>query len=245
MGGIMGRFWIFLLLLIAIVGGGSYYFLSHINGIVKASIEDYGSAATKTSVKVGSVSLGVFQGKGVIAGLEVGNPEGFATARALSFDNITVKIDPSSLLGSGPILVHEISVEKPSVTYEARGILSNLGTIQKNVSDYASAVGGASKGKGRKLVIENLYLRGGTISINHSALGGEALSAELPLIHLKNIGKGGGGANAAAVTTQVLGAILSAATKAAAAKLVAKLGPLGEIEKLGIPNPLKDLLGGD
>jgi hypothetical protein len=242
-GDVVGRFGFILLVLIAIVGGGGYYFLSHLNGIAKHEIEAYGGAATKTSVTVESVNLGVFQGQGVLHHLKVANPEGFSALGAFSFDNVSVKIDSKSVLGSGPILIHEIIVEKPRVTYEGHGILSNLGTIQKNVRDFASAMGGSSKSKGRKLIIENLYLRDGSIEINHSALGAEALSADLPVIHLTNIGKGGG-ANAATVTTQVLNAILNAAVKASVAKLVTRLGPMGEIEKLGIPNPLGGLLGG-
>lgn len=240
----MGRFGLVLVVLLAVVIGGGYVFLSHLDGIAKHAIEENGSAATKTAVTLESVNLGVFQGRGAIHNLKVANPEGFSPLGAFSFGNVSVKIDPQSVIGRGPILIHEIVVEQPSISYEGQGILSNLGTIQKNVRDYANAMGGGgSKGGGRKLVIENLYLRGGRISISHSQLGAEALSADLPEIHLTNIGKGGG-TSPAAVTTQVLNAILASAMKIAVGKLVARLGPMGEIEKLGgLADPLKDLLG--
>ncbi|MFO1187456.1 MAG: hypothetical protein U1E87_08420 [Alphaproteobacteria bacterium] len=240
----MGRFGLVLLVLVAVAVGGGYLFLSRLDGIAKRAIEENGSAATKTAVTVGSVSLGVFQGKGAVNELKVANPEGFSALGALTFDNVSVTIDAQSVLGSGPILIHEVVVDKPSIAYEGQGVLSNLGTIQRNVRDYADAMGGGgSRSGGRKLVIENLYLRDGHISISHPLLGAEALSADLPEIHLKNIGKGGG-TSAAAVTTQVLNAVLASAMKIAVGKLVARFGPMGQIESLGgLANPLKDLLG--
>jgi len=239
----MGRFGLILLVLIAAAAGGGYVFLSRLDGIAKRAIEENGSAATKTAVTVDSVNLGVFQGQGAVHDLKVANPEGFSPLGALTFGNVSVKIDSQSVLGKGPIVIHEIIVDKPSVSYEGQGILSNLGTIQKSVNEYANAMGGGSKGAGRKIVIENLYLRDGRISISHSSLGPEPLAANLPEIHLRNIGQGGG-TSPAGVTTQVLDAVLAAAMKIAVGKLIARLGPIGEIERLGgVINPLKDLLG--
>lgn len=240
----MGRFGLIVLVLIALVAGGGYVFLSRLDGIAKRAIEENGSTATKTAVTVDSVNLGVFQGQGAVHDLKVANPDGFSPLGAFAFGNISVKIDSQSVLGKGPIVIHEIVVDKPSISYEGQGILSNLGTIQKNVRDYANSMGGGgSKGEGRKIVIENLYLRDGRISISHSSLGAEPLAADLPEIHLRNIGKGGG-TSPAGVTTQVLDAVLAAAMKIAIGKLIARLGPIGEIERLGgAINPLKDLLG--
>src|SRR5690606_33160044 len=122
----------------------------------------YGTAAAQAKVTVDKVDLSLTSGEGSIAGILVGNPEGFATAQALSVGRVSVKVDTGSLT-SLPIVIKEIVVEAPSVTYERGAGGGNLERIQQNVTRYAGVDGKAQQTPSSsedepKIIIENLYV---------------------------------------------------------------------------------------
>ncbi|HUN52202.1 MAG TPA: hypothetical protein VMU42_13850 [Candidatus Sulfotelmatobacter sp.] len=216
-----------LVVLIVLVAVGAYFLFSNIDSIIKAAIEKYGTAATQAEVTLDKVNLSLTTGEGGLIGLKVGNPKGFATPDAIVCGTIDVKLDTNSVTGSGPVLIHEITIDKPAVTYERTDSGSNIDTIQQNTAAYAGGGGKASSGGGgRKVIIENLYVRDGVIGISYSLLHGKTLTAPLPTIHLTNIGKNSGGATPAEVAEQVLGAVGSAASKVSVATLEKQFGSL-------------------
>jgi hypothetical protein len=60
---------------------------------------------------------------------------------------------------------------------------------------------------GKKLIIENLYVRSGKVNVAATVMGGKSVGAALPDIHLKDIGKAKGGATPAEVVDLVLAAV--------------------------------------
>lgn len=218
--------------LVVAVGGGLYYVYSNLDSIVKAAIESYGGDATQTEVSVKDVKLSLTSGEGTISGLIVGNPKGFSTPESLSLGSVSVKVDPASVTKM-PVVIKEVVITAPSITYERGASTGNLEAIQQNVTRYAGvnqsepAAKPASGGKEEpKFIIENLYVRDGKIAISHTALQGRTLSSGLPTIHLKDIGKDKGGASPAEVADKVLGAITQQASKIASVDLDKALGQL-------------------
>jgi len=220
-----------LAVLVILVAGGVYYLFSNLDSLIKMAVESYGSEATQAKVNLGGVKLAITSGEGALTELKVGNPKGFATPEAMSLGLVSLKIDPASLQQT-PIVIREIVIERPKITYEHASGGSNLETIQKNAHAYAqklaggkgasgSGSGGAAKdGKEeKKLVIQNLYIRDGQISVTAAALQGKTLDSKLPTIHLTDIGKSSGGATPAEVADKVLGSITQAASKVAVADL--------------------------
>jgi hypothetical protein len=199
---------------------------SSLDSIVKAAIETYGSEATQTKVTVNDVSISPTSGSGALKGLVVGNPQGFKTPQAFRLGEISLKLDTGSITGD-TILVKEIVIAAPEITYELAGTNDNIRTIRNNADRYAKSMGGGTAGSsspagtggttpkpaekkdeaGKKLIIENLYVRSGKVNVAATMLGGKSVGAGLPDIHLKDIGKSKGGATPAEVIDQVLGAI--------------------------------------
>jgi hypothetical protein len=225
-----------LVALVVVLGIGGFFLKGNLDSIVRSAIETYGAAATQTAVKLDQVKIGLASGDAALAGLSVGSPAGFASDKSLYLGNIAVKIDTSSLAGDGPIVIKDINIEKPQITYEVdnKGE-NNLKTLMRNTQAYAASFGGGknkakkpeaveNKQPGRKIVILNLTVQGGQISITQAMLKGKKLSANLPLIHLTNIGKSEGGATPAEVTQKVLGAITESASKIASSSLAKELG---------------------
>ena len=256
-----------LAVLLLLIAGAAYYLFSNLNSLIKAAIEKYGSAATQTEVSVDSVHLSLTSGTGSISGISIGNPAGFSSNQALTLGQAAVQVDTSSIAGNGPIVIDNVTIAQPHVIYEVKGLGdgSNLQTIQHNVQAYAGG-GGAQPASqqqggspGRKEIIKELYVTGGQISVAAPALSGRSLTVPLPEIHLTNIGQNSGGATAAEIANQVLGAITSEATKAGSSALEQQLrataaGALqgaatGALKNTGVPitngvgSQLKGLLG--
>lgn len=228
----MKKILIGVVVVLVIVGGGVAYVFLNAGDIVKQIVEEVGSEATKTSVTLDKVDLSIQSGEAALNGFNMGNPQGFKSPKAMSFGIVSVKIDTGTVTDD-VIVINEVVIAKPEITYEFAKGGSNFDAIQKNVDAYAksmSAGGGASdksaESKGsKKVIIHNLYIRDG--KVGGSALG-QAIDLPLPNIHLKDIGKATNGALASDVAKSVLGAINRGVTKSVASlgldKLMDKAG---------------------
>lgn len=217
----MKKLLIGLAVIVVVAVGGVAYFASNIDAIIKAAIEEVGSAATKTQVTLNEVELSITSGEGALRGFRMGNPEGFKTKEAMVFDVVSVKIDTDSIT-SDVIVIKEIVIVAPRITYELGGGGSNIQTIQKNVQAFAKSMGAGGGGGtpaeestgGKKVIIENLYVRDGKIGVSAAFLAGKQMNVPLPDIHMKDIGKKAGGASPAEVADQLLSKISQSATGA-------------------------------
>jgi hypothetical protein len=207
-----------LVVLIVLVGIGLFYLWQNRDAYIKAAVEEAGQRATQVSVTLNEVDTGnVLDGAVALRGLIVGNPSGFKTDSAFKLGEVSVKVDPASIT-SDTIVVKEVVIGAPQVTYEFASGGSNIGTIQKNVEKMAGgggsgASGGGDSGGGKKVMIENLYVRDGRVNVSADFLQGKQTGTNLPTIHLKNIGQGGG-ATPTEVAEQVIAAIAKASTSA-------------------------------
>jgi uncharacterized protein involved in outer membrane biogenesis len=188
-----------------------------IDSIVKAAVENIGPKLTQTEVKLDSVSLSTSTGEGTLSGLLIGNPTGFSTPSAMKLGEITVALDVSTIT-SDTIVIKNVMIRAPEITYEYASGGSNIDAIRKNVASYLGQTPsetaqkstppaekkGASEDGGRKLIIENLTIQDG--KVNAAAMG-KQISQGLPAITLKDIGKASGGATAAEVVDQILAAL--------------------------------------
>jgi uncharacterized protein involved in outer membrane biogenesis len=205
--------------LIVVIAVGVYWFASNLDSLIKTAIETYGSEITKTEVTLDKVEISPTSGAGSLSGLKMGNPAGFKSDSAFNLGQVSVALDTSSL-GSDTIVIKEIVIAAPAVTYEIGANGSNIDAIRKNVESYTGAAGsgGSSSGGANegeiKMVIENLYIRDGKVNVSATALGGKSLGAPLPTIHLKDIGKDSGGATPGEVADKVIKAVSKGATKA-------------------------------
>lgn len=237
--------------LVAVVGAIALFLLTNLGAIIKSAVEKFGSEATGAPVTLSSADVSLTSGDGTLKGLVVGNPKGFATPSAFELGEISLKIDTNSVT-TDTIVVREVVIQAPKVTYElGNSLSSNLDAIQRNVEAYSKQVGGDSGGAskpaaggsegGKKLVIEHLYVRGGRVTLATSVAGGKAASADIPEIHLKDIGKASGGATAGQVAAIVLEE-LTRSSIAAAARGELEKAAAGLLDKAG--DAIKDILGG-
>ena len=194
-----------------------------LDDIVKEAVERAGTRVTKVEVTLDEADVSPTKGTAALRGLTVANPPGFATDSAFALGEISVALDIGSI-GEDTILVHEVVVTRPKVTYELdEEGASNIDVIRSNVESHgetqsAGATGsGGSDGGGasdeaaepdrHKLIIEDLYIRGGMVRVSAAMLGGDTMDADLPDIHIADIGKDTGGATPEEVAEIVMEAL--------------------------------------
>jgi len=216
----------FILIVVAAAIGG-YIVLTSLDSIVEAAIEKYGSEITQTKVRLSSVRIRLADGEGDLNGLSVGNPKGFETEQAFSLGKIKLVLDTSSLT-KDVIVVKELRIEQPKVSYELRTTGSNLDAIQRNINAYLGGSGKsepssksqpkeASGEDGTKLIIDQLYVTGGEVEVSSIGLQGKTLKTPLPDVHLQGIGRDKGGASPGEVAKKILGSLTQGAGSAVGA----------------------------
>lgn len=219
----MKKVFLFLAIVILLaVAGGAWWLYRSLDSVVASAIRSYGPEITGVPLSLDSVHIDASAGTAEIKGLVLGNPTGFKTAQAAQLGAIKVRLDVASLT-SDVVRIQEVLIDAPVVTYEYASGTNNLEQIQRNVSQYLTAHGGNTdnsaqekKAPGKKLIIDNLVIRGAKAEVSASALNGKTMTVPLADVHLKDIGKKAGGATPAQVAEQVVGALSYGATKATA-----------------------------
>lgn len=210
-----------LVILIAVI---VFFVLSSLDSVIKAAVEKYGSEITQVDVRLNKAEVSVSSGQGALRGLKVGNPKGFKTESAFRLGEISMKLDVGTVTGD-TVVIKEIVISAPQVTYELGPGGNNIAAIRRNVDAYMGPRRGKAKDKGtakgddkggKKLVIEHLYIRDGRVNISATMLEGKKLSAPLPDLHLTDIGKRKGGATPGEAVEKVLGAVGQGVGKAVA-----------------------------
>ena len=178
--------------------------ISYLGPIVKSAVNTYGPKMTKTEVRVNDVGISLLSGQAKLKDFYLGNPKGFKSPEAMSVKSIYVDVNEKSLT-SNPIIIDRIEVVAPKINYEKLARTDNFKTILDNVNKSArksksstSKQKSSEKSTGKKLVIRDFIVKDGFVNTAISAPGGSGIraSAELPDIHLKNVGEKSGGATA-------------------------------------------------
>ncbi|MEO5692070.1 MAG: hypothetical protein ABIQ72_03015 [Usitatibacter sp.] len=210
----MKRLLVVLLLLMAIGAGIAYVVFAYPGMVVKAALEYWAPDVLGTPVSVDDIQISARTGRGAIRGLEIGNPPGFTSKRAVRFGEIRIAIDPFTL-PDDVILVQEIVVDAPQITYE-RGKSGNLEVIQGYIDRYAKRADAKEDAKAapgaslrRRFIIERLEIRGGKVLLTNPLLKGQGITLDLPDVLLRDVGKGKGGVTASEAAALVASTLLS------------------------------------
>lgn len=124
------------LLVAAVIAVGMIYFLSNIDRLVKAMIEDTGTLVVGTSVTVGAVELSLGERLAVIRDLKIANPPGFSSDPAFHIGEISAQLDMDDYRVIRKILASNITVQ-----VESRGLHTNFKQLQENISTYSARLG--------------------------------------------------------------------------------------------------------
>lgn len=121
-----------------------------------------------------------------------------------------LSLDPATV-AQRLVVIHEIAIESPEITWERGARLTNLEAIQRNIESHVSRSGGGSAGApgagpGRRYAIAKLSIRNARVTRTNPGLKGQGITFTLPDIHLREVGKPGAGVTAGQAANLVVGA---------------------------------------
>lgn len=213
---------LFLIIIVGAIAAAGYFFSTIVSTGVVAGVENIGPKVTKTTVSLNDFKLSLLNGSATIDGLKVGNPEGYTAEQAFSLGSVDVELVPSSLM-SDTIHIKKIHIKSPEFSFEQTLSKNNLKELLKNVEEFTGGSDTSSPSTAeepsageeqapKKIMIDSLIIEGGKIE---AVLLGQSLSADLPTIDLKDIGKESNGITSAdafkialAEVTKSVGAIV-------------------------------------
>ena len=178
----MKRWAVGALVVLAVLAGGAWWLYTSLDFVVKSAIERVAPDILGVSVGVRAVKLSAADGRGTLRGIEIGNPPGYSSPRALRAGTVSVGIDPATL-ASDVVVIRDILVQSPEIAYELRDGTNNLDAIRRNIEAYvkraagdAAAQGAAGrKAPGRRYVIGRITLRGARVTMTNPLLRGGGL----------------------------------------------------------------------
>ena len=190
-----------------------------IDSIARAGIAAAGTHALGTKTAVREASIGLVSGHTAIRGIEVDNPAGYADAKFLSLDEVSVDAGLSSFLGDR-IVIDRVSLSGLTLDLEKH----SDGTLNANViaahlekttkSDHASAtsVPAAEAAESKEVIVKELRLEKVRVNLRNLVGGKDGVvEVNLPDIVLRDLSsKGGIDVLASEVSGVVVGSVLQA-----------------------------------
>ncbi len=193
-----------------------------LGNIIKTAVITAGPKLAGVPIQLQKVTVNPFSGLVHIKGLVIGNPQGFNTPSAMELGEFKIELAMGSLF-TDTIVIKQILIEAPQITFEKSLKSSNLSTLQANLApkDAAPKTEAApapekKKAAAKKVIIEDFQLNGAKVHVSITALGGKKMTLPLPDIKMKDIGKNSGGANPAEVISEVFNSISKAVVDAVA-----------------------------
>lgn len=222
-----------ILLIIVAIAGGVYYVLTNLDSLVEQAIETYGSQATRTAVRVDSVSISLGEGSAAITGLTVGNPAGYELPNAFSLGKVRAGIDLESLQEE-PYVINEIAVLSPQVFVEInKDNKTNLNDLKNNLlpgkpaAEPSASAKAETSGAEPRLIIRKVQFEGGKILARVAALDNKEYELDLPALNMSNLG-GSKGATATELAREIVTRLTDSATQVVKQKIID--GKLAEVK---------------
>jgi hypothetical protein len=177
-------------LLLLVILGGAYWLHGNLDHLVKSGIGRYGSAMTGATMTVERVEIKPTDGRGTLSGLLIGNPAGFKSPYALKVGTVELEVELSSLT-QDVVVIKKIAVVSPDVIYEKGDAMTNFDAIQKNIAQYLGL--SSNDAKGKKFIVQEFIISGAKAHATAPFVGDKTITAGLPDLHLRDLGKAKGG----------------------------------------------------
>ncbi len=162
---------------------------------IAAGVEAFGPEVTQTDVTLKKVDFSLLSGSASLGGLVVGNPEGYQMPSSIELGSIDLDLDPWSAL-SDKVVIQQIVIDGPEITYEMGSGKSNIGQILANIESFTgpAAEEEEESASGKAFQIDLFRITNGKITVLIPAVQEEPIIVDLPDIELKEIGQGENGA---------------------------------------------------
>lgn len=171
-----------LVALIVVAALGALGLSFSMDRMIRSELEQTTSQMLDTKVEVDGVSVSILDGTGAIDRITIHNPKQFSDHPALKLQRIGLKLDLYSLL-SDTVVVKRVEIKDPEVFYEQKLSGSNL--------DALTAKLGRTTSSSVNLVVDNLLVQDGTVTLTTEIGGKKSVRATFDRFELQGIGRQG------------------------------------------------------
>lgn len=196
--------------IVAIAAAALLLFLQYgLGPAVKHGAQTVGSALLGCDIAITNCHMRLLSGVVDMEGVVVGPPEGF-DANLFEMERLRVDFSPRTVFGSEPLLIREIAITNVLVSYELKGLDSNISAVMKKLgSDEKESEeekeDETSDEGGKKVVIEHFVFAGA--KVRAAFWDGKGIKPSLPTIELTDIGKKSGGVTSLEAVGDIFGSI--------------------------------------
>lgn len=232
----MKKFLIAVVLLLLVVAGGVWYFVSfRLDGVIENRLEQAATQSLGTQVSVGSVRTNIRDGSLEISNITVANPPGYKNSSAFSLNNIEAAVDYGSLE------VKRVVIDNPEIVIEELGGQTNFSQMLDALNASAGEPEPADPNAEEPIIV----IRHFRMNESRAAFESESLDrygdVKVDAVELNDV-RGTPTQVARAIAAEVLGEIASdAAVELLKAQARKKFDDVGQ--KVG--DKLGDFFGGD
>lgn len=198
-----------------------YLFGSKIlNAALKQAIQSGAPLVTQCEVAIDGLELSLFSGEGQVHGLALKNPSGFSEQNLFELDQISVSVDPESLL-SQEIHIHSIAIHQPKFCFEQglsgsnwQKLIQNLQAFSAKSADIQQPSNNAASSNADtpmpKIRIDSLSIQEAQVAL--SLLGLEQV-LKIPSIHMTDLNTEGKALEAHELLLKISERIMQAITQ--------------------------------
>lgn len=200
----------FVLLFVVAAAAVFFFGSSALNNGIRNGVETYGPRVTQTPVTLAGVNLSILSGSGTLKELKVGNPKGYQSENIFALGQIDLKVDTSTVF-SDKIIIDEIIIKKPEISYEKSLTSSNVKELMQNIEAFTGPSSDSDpdpapdEGAKKQVVIKKLLIEDGTVYVGALGVG---QTVALPRIEMADIGEGGSQTTMAEAIDLVLAKVL-------------------------------------
>ena len=210
------------ILLVAVIGGLTYWFFENLDDFIKSYMVEYGSKMTKTDVEVESVKTDISKGEIIINRVGIENPKGFSNNEAFEVKKVKIQVNKDSL-NQDVIEIPLVLINNPEIIYEYNGKKTNFNVLKDNIQNYQKNVNNSSNEKKIGKVTENKQTKENKekktsktffikelkivdleVKARVSSVKKDFLNKKIPLIIIKNIGSETKGASPEFILERVI-----------------------------------------
>jgi hypothetical protein len=203
---LLSRVLLVLVSVVVVVGIVAYL---RLDAILKDVVQKESTASLRLATTLDSAHLSLFGGKLGLNGLRIASPKGFSAPHMMEVGKIDLAVRYSELR-QHPIHVGSLTIAEPTLVIEQSGGALNF----KKAADGMAP--SKSSGEPIKLVIDELKVQDAKVIVRPGLPGlQQEITVSVPTLSLKDVGRGKGAQNGAAIKDVAMVVISALAAHAA------------------------------
>jgi hypothetical protein len=201
-----------IMLVLAVMAAGGYYYFAMSGGRVKAQVQTIATATLGAPVTIDKMSVDRGTGTYIADGVKIANPPGFKNAHALTIRQMRIVTKPAA---PGLVGIAEVNVTGAEIFLEVQPQATNLSTLRRNVNRAASVAVVAAPSQPWKTVASRVEMADARLYPAATLTPAATQVVTLPDIVMRGIGEKEQGVILSEALGQVFEHIVRVASQAA------------------------------